>query len=450
MKSLKRGTALITLMIFFFLIGMGILITKIILESSMYISHSSTAKLGYVYDCNDEIIFDKDAKEGDYPDGYFKDLGNLIGDTSGQMTNTLVSKNIEKLSNYSFMSGIREDGQAAIYTSLDHSANEKVYSAFGDKDGCAIAYNYKTGQILVCVSRPNIDPVMGYDDVEDMPDGSLLCKAFSKTVPGSTQKVATLLAADQAMGYDLLMEKSYDCEGVYWNNTGLDIVCWNDYGHGTQDVSRAFQNSCNPFFAQLVEDPDWSISDIERFYKRMGISVNGSEEKEISVDGIISDTASTELLDKNEFDTQWGCMGQGKTLVSPCQMMMWESAIANGTGRATMPYIIDYVTNVSGRITETADTEYTDELFTPESANDIREIMLDNGRNNYNSSIGYSVGVKSGTAQVKDGDEENSLLVGFTDDEEFPIAFAILIENRESWEVSTDYIASVILSSLDY
>ncbi len=451
MKSLKRGSRLITLIITVFLIGMGILIWKLMTEASFYISHSPSATLGFVYDRNGDVLFDDNAKEGDYPDGHFKDIGNLIGDTSGQMSNTLVNKNLEKLSNYSFTAGIdNKNGKAAIYSTLDHNANEQVYSAFGDKDGCAIAYNYKTGEILVCVSKPNIDPVKGYADIEKLPAGSLLCKAFSKTVPGSTQKVATLIAADEAMGMGTLSEKSYSCEGVYVNNTGIDIICHDEYGHGTQNIREAFANSCNPFFAQLVEDPDWSIGDIEKAYNRLGISVNGSEQEDISVSGIICDAASTDLTDKNEFDTQWGCIGQGTTLVSPCQMMMWESAIANGSGRATVPYLIDYVTNVKGRIIEEGETSHTDQLFSATTAKDVREIMLENGNNNY--SFGYPVGVKSGTAQVTgDGEEynENSLLTGFVDDESFPIAFAILIEDRESYEVSTEYIASVIFDSLN-
>ncbi len=448
MKSLKRGSNLITLMIFLFLIGMGILIWKILDEASFYISHSSAGSLGKIYDCNGEVLFDDQAQQGDYPDGHFKDIGNLIGDTSGQMTNTLVNKNLEKLSNYTFTAGIDDkNGKAAIYSTLDHAANEQVYSAFGDKDGCAIAYNYKTGEILICTSRPNIDPIAGYDDIENLPSGSLLCKAFSKTVPGSTQKVATLIAADEAMGMDALIEKSFSCEGVYKNNTGMDIICHNEYGHGTQNIREAFANSCNPFFAQLVEDADWSVSDIKKGYGKLGIAVNDQEETSIAINGIICETASTDLDNKNEFDTQWSCIGQGTTLVSPCQMMMWESAIANGTGKATMPYLIDHVTNVNGRITESADTSYSEQMFSEQTANDVRDIMLENGSNNY-SHIGYTVGVKSGTAQVKNGDEENSLLTGFVDDEDFPIAFAVLIENRESYDVSTDHIVSVILNSL--
>ena len=396
MKSLKRGSRLITLMISVFIIGMIVLIAKIQMEASFYISNSGSRNLGYIYDRNGDIIFDDNAENGQYPDGYFKDLGNLIGDASGQMTNTLVAKNLEKLSNYSFTSGITyKGGKAAIYSTLSHEANEAVYSAFGDKDGCAIAYNYKTGEILVCVSRPSVDPLKGY---EDLAEGSLLCKAFYKTVPGSTQKIATLISAVETMGMDALMEKSFTCNGVYTNNTGLDIVCHNEYGHGTQNIREAFANSCNPFFAQLVEDSGWSLSDIEDCYKKLGYSVNGSEETEISIDGIISSK--------------------------------------------------DHVTNVNGRTVENASTNYSEQLFSSQTASEVKDIMLENGLNYTGKIPGYTLGIKSGTAQVKDGKEENSLLTGFVDDKDFPIAFAILIENRESYDVSTEYIASVILDSL--
>ena len=54
---------------------------------------------------------------------------------------------------------------------------------------------------------------------------------------------------------DALMEKSFTCNGVYTNNTGLDIVCHNEYGHGTQNIREAFANSCNPFLLSWLKTP---------------------------------------------------------------------------------------------------------------------------------------------------------------------------------------------------
>ncbi|MGN0605442.1 MAG: penicillin-binding transpeptidase domain-containing protein [Oscillospiraceae bacterium] len=446
MKSLRRGSILIGLIIAAFVIGMIALFAKIQLEASYYIINSNESTLGIVYDKDGDVLFDEKINYSKYPDYQFADVGNFIGDSSGQMTNTIVSRNSEILNNYTFSGGVNsQEGKSAIYTTLDHAANRKVFNAFGSKEGCAIAYNYKTGEILVCVSLPCVNPMKGYDN---LPSGSLLCKNFIKTVPGSTQKIATLVSAFETMGYNKLYSKSYECTGSYLNHENLNINCHNKYGHGVQNISEAFANSCNPFFAQLVEDKDLSLESIKRCYTRMGYAVNGSTENEFEIDGIRSETASTTLTNTDEFNTQWSCIGQGESMVSPCQLMMWQSAIANETGKATIPYFISSATNVKGRVVKEGSTKYTTTLFSAQTASYVKEIMVENGTNNYKNTVGFNLGVKSGTAQVKHGDEENSLLTGFCTDEDFPIAFCIVIENRVSGEVSTEHIASVMLSAL--
>ena len=49
---------------------------------------------------------------------------------------------------------------------------------------------------------------------------------------------------------------------------------------------------------------------------------------------------------------------------------------------------------------------------------------------------------------LNEGKNENSLLVGFVEDEDFPIAFCILVEDKNNTSVKTEYIAKVILDSL--
>lgn len=445
-QSIRRGERLTILILILFFLGMGILVFKIVKESSFYMSHSNNVTLGKVYDRNQQILFDPDASTENYDASYFLDIGNVIGDDSGQMTNTLVSENLEDLQNYSLIFGASASGEAGIYATLDHAANQTVYQSFGNKDGTAIAYNYKTGEILICVSKPSVNILDGYENIDELEEGSLICKAFYETTPGSTQKIATTAAALEEWGYDGLMEKSYTCTGSYMTIYNQKIVCHNASGHGTQNVIQAFENSCNPFYAQLVQD--LPLDSIISAYSRMGIAVNGEKAEKIEIDGISSFTASVQLSDTSDFDTMWNCMGQSEALASPCQMMLWESAIANETGVVTTPYLIEHVENVTGRTTYEAKTAYGDEIFSANVAGELKDIMLQNGRDQYGS-IPYSVGVKSGTAQVENGASENSLLVGFCDDSDLPIAFCVVIEDRVSGEVSTSDIVSVMLQALD-
>ncbi len=450
MKSIRRVKKLISVLLLVFLAAFAFLIYKLQTEAGFYISNASDISLGRVYDRNGDVLFDAKADAQIYGSDYFIDIGNFIGDDSRQMTNTLVAQNKGLLANFSFMLGEQEDGQAAIYTTLNHKVNRKVYDAFEDKNGCAVAYNYLTGEIYICLSKPSVNILNHYSDLDTLETGSLLCKVFYPTVPGSTQKVSTTLAALESMGYDNLISKSYSCSGVYTNQSGKDIKCHLKEGHGMQDITEAFANSCNPFFAQLVEDTDFPLYDIQKTYEKMGYLVNkNGNQKYLDIDGISAFTASTTLADKTDFNTQWGCMGQGETLVSPLQLMVWQSAIANQTGISTYPYLISYATKVNGNPTAQAQTSYSNQMFSETSAKYMREIMLENGRNNYSDLLSDTdVGVKSGTAQVENGEKENSLLVGFVDDINFPIAFCIEIDDRKKGEVTTSDITRVLLRNL--
>ena len=177
MKSIKRCQLVMTLFLLVFLICLGVLTARIYKDASFYITHSENYRLGKVYDRNQDVLFDGTNKI-DKPVDYLIDVGNLIGDDKGQMENTLVSQNISKLNNYTFNNGIEnKNGKAAIYTTLDHEANRAAYNAFMGADGCIAAYNYKTGEILVCTSLPNIDPRGGYVGIENMKSGTLMSKA---------------------------------------------------------------------------------------------------------------------------------------------------------------------------------------------------------------------------------------------------------------------------------
>lgn len=453
MKSIKRCQFVMTVFLIIFIMGIAVLVIKINRNAPFYMTYSENYELGMVYDRNGDVLFDGMGKDT-YPDNYFIDIGNLIGDDKGQMSNTLVSRNIDKLNNYSFSAGIvKEGGKAAIYTTLDHKANRAVYDAYMGAKGCAVAYNYKTGEMLVCTSLPSIDPAKGYGNIDSMESGTLISKAMYATVPGSTQKVSTVISALEIMGSDRLFSKSFNCTGHYTNKSGNVIDCHNTYGHGEQNIQQAVENSCNPFFAQLIEDSDMPLERVKAMYEKLGYSVSDEKTKKeieyFDIDGIQCEKASAKLTDSTDFNTQWSCIGQSETLVSPIQLMMWQSAIANGTGKMTMPHLISKVTDVYGEDTEIMGTKFSNQIFTQNTASTVKQILLTNGVNHYAYSIpNYTIGIKSGTAQVKDGAEENALLVGFVDDSANPIAFCVLLENKYSTPVTAEQIVITMLNSL--
>lgn len=449
--SMRRAGKWTALLVVAFILGLIYLSFRLISESQFYMAKSGGTTYGKVVDRTGDVLFDGTQPLSNYGWGHFADVGNLIGDTSGQMNNTIVAQNLADLANYSFTYG-NNAGIATLETTLSHSANQAVFNAYGQKNGTTIAYNWKTGEVLVCVSKPCVDIAQGYANIAYMPEGSLLCKAFYPTVPGSTQKVSTLLACYEYAGVDQINALEFNCAGEWANANGDVIKCHNSFGHGTQNLAAAFANSCNPYFAQLVQSGRVPLSAIISTYTRMGYAVNGGKANALNLNGITIPAASTTLKDKNQFETQWGALGQGKTLVSPYQLMLWQGAVANGSGAAAQPYLLRAKITPDRKTIPLAEPATTSQLFMKNAAQGVQDVMVQNAANNYAWALsGYTCGVKSGTAQVNDGGKqyENSLLVGFCLDETCPVAFCIQIEARESWDITTGQIARTLLDALN-
>ena len=60
-QSIRRGERLTILILLVFFLGMGILVFKVVRESSFYMSHSDDVTLGKVYDRDEQVLFDPDA-----------------------------------------------------------------------------------------------------------------------------------------------------------------------------------------------------------------------------------------------------------------------------------------------------------------------------------------------------------------------------------------------------
>ncbi len=89
MKSIKRSQKLISVILFVFIAGMAFLVYKIQKEASFYISNSDSQVIGNVYDRNGDVLFDGTGDYSKYEENHFLDVGNIIGDDMGQMTNKI-------------------------------------------------------------------------------------------------------------------------------------------------------------------------------------------------------------------------------------------------------------------------------------------------------------------------------------------------------------------------
>lgn len=331
-----------------------------------------------------------------------------------------------------------------VVTTLDAALQQVAYNALGYNDGAVIAIEPSTGKILSMVSKPDYDPnslVSDYEYIVSQEGNqSLLNKtSYGLFVPGSIFKTITSLAYIRS-GINV-NNYSYVCEGQI-NLGGTDyITCFNHTVHGSEDFWSSFANSCNASFGNI------------------GLEV-GSEELNSVCESLFFNSelptsiphrkSSFELSsDASDWEIAATSIGQGKTQVSPLQMVMITSAIANG-GNLMEPYLVDSIETADGghRIKKYLPESYGQILSTQEAniLDSLMEDVTEYGTAYSLSGYGYSVAGKTGTAEV-DGKGDNSWFIGYAPVEQPQIAICVLVENDQGYYESALPVANAIFQS---
>ena len=101
----------------------------------------------------------------------------------------------------------------------------------------------------------------------------------------------------------------------------------------------------------------------------------------------------------------------------------------SGGGVGAEPYVVSQV-RVGSTGTYEAKTQQTNRVLSRETARLLQEYMQNNVQIKYGSDNfpGLTVCAKSGTAEVGGGKKPNALFTGFVADEEYPLAFFIVVE----------------------
>ena len=109
--------------------------------------------------------------------------------------------------------------------------------------------------------------------------------------------------------------------------------------------------------------------------------------------------------------------------------MTFMGAVANG-GKAAEPYLIASVVS-DGEVRHQAYTTMTNRLMSEDVAQTLVGYMRNNVETNYGASNfpGLTVCAKSGTSQLGGGQTSNAMFAGFVADEEYPLAFIVVVEN---------------------
>lgn len=417
-----------------FIIGLIVLLVSITNHSGQWVTHKTNRhiyasgrinNMGSILDRKDNILVQTKNNKRVYSSDSTtrKATLHVVGDLDGFIATGVQKLYSDKLIGYDFVNGLYHTGENVgnnIYLTIDSSVSAAALKSLGDRKGAVAAYNYKTGEIICLVSSPTYDPNKK-PDIEnnlDKYEGVYLNRCISSSyTPGSIFKIVTASAAIENI--DDLDERIFNCKGEYKTADGK-VKC--NGKHGKINFEEAFKESCNSAFAEM--SIELGAKTLTRQADKIGFGANFRFDEFKLAKSIIN------LNNTTETDLGWAGIGQYTDLVNPCHMMIMCGAIANG-GSPVIPHMV----NTSSLSTAYGNKRITpnmgDAMFSESTADKLDKMMRNNVANKYGEKrfAGLKVCAKTGTAQIQEEVEDHSWFIGYVQDEKYPIAFAVIVEN---------------------
>ena len=448
MKKLKRRTLFVLLFILLLCVGLVILAGSYVVQGARWASFSANKHVfsdgsiasGSIQDRNGAILYN--CGEGAYNEDAYIRIATLhaVGDRHGSIAGGAKTLFADQLVGFNLVTGTTGTGNTVALT-LDAELNKAAYKAMAGRKGTVSLYNYKTGEILCMVSVPSYDPnnedeIARINAGDSNYDGAYLNRFLSVTyTPGSTFKLVTSAAALENL--DTIGQFSHHCDGSL-TVEGERITC--PEVHGDQDLAAALANSCNGAFAELAIDV--GADALNKYTESAGLL------KPVKVSGMTSATGSFTLPTRKN-DLAWAGVGQFRDLVNPCAELTLMGCIAEG-GKAATPRLLKSVTNSAGIPIAHVSKDTNSIGWKKKTCKELKRMMRNNVETNYSKHLKFGdlkVCAKSGTAEVGGGQKPHAWFAGFLDEEEYPYAFVIVVENSGWGAATAGSIAATVLDA---
>lgn len=343
---------------------------------------------------------------------------------------------VEAAANFSMMSVHHELQQriANILNGKDPKGNDVVLTIdmdiqsvagnlLGSAKGAVVVMEPSTGRVLAMQAYPDFDPNTveeEWDNLTADADSPLVNRATQGLYPpGSTFKIVTALAGMEHMPN--WQNFTVECTGESYFENKV-IHCYNNKAHGTVDMKKAMEVSCNCYFAALAKEV--GAKNLSEVMQRCGVQMAYGFDVAYSQSVMHLDKKSTEseLVETG--------IGQGKTSVSPLYMAMMISAVAND-GMMMRPYMIDHMQYPNGSTGKTTVPEKLTQICSAQESGLLEEMLIDvveHGTGQAAQVSGVTVAGKTGTAENATGND-HSWFVGYAPAENPRVAIAVVIED---------------------
>jgi cell division protein FtsI/penicillin-binding protein 2 len=295
--------------------------------------------------------------------------------------------------------------QAAAEDSLDKGLKDS-----GADGGVILVMDPNTGEMLAIASTPRLDPNEYWNYASVFTDNTPFNRAISQDYePGSVFKVLTMAAAldDGAVKPDT---EFVDTGSIQIG--GITIHNWDWGAWGPQDMLGCMSHSLNVCLTwvatQMGAGPFYQYMQSFGFGRPTGIDLANEASGRLKIPG---DT------DWYEADLGTNAFGQG-VAVTPIQMIMAISAVANGRGEMMAPHVMRSM--VRDGFQYTPSPQVVGKPISADTAHSLTEMLAASLEGESSDALvdGYRVAGKTGTAEIATptgytGNATNASFVGW-------------------------------------
>jgi len=346
---------------------------------------------------------------------------------------------------------IDADLQKEIYTALKAKLN-----TLNTSKAAVVAVDPRNGKILALVSFPGFDNnefIRGltpelFEEITQNKNEPLFNRAISGNYPpGSTIKplIASAVLEEGVINPD----KQINCLGSIslFDRYNKNILwTYNDWKtHGATDMIKAIAESCDVYFYTVgggYGDIDGlGIERIEKYLKLFGWGKNLGIDLSNEKPGFIPNSTWKKQTRNEEWfigDTYNCSIGQGDITVSPLQVAMAISAIANG-GKLFQPQLLS---DLKPKI---INQDFIKNEFLETVRKGMRESVV-SGSSRLLADLSIKAAGKTGTAQISKTKAPHSWFTVFAPYENPQIVLTILIENGGEGSSTAVPVAKQILA----
>ena len=349
-----------------------------------------------------------------------------------------------------------------LVLNLDIELQRLAEKSLGDLAGSVIAIEPQTGAVLVFVSKPSFDPNLfvhgishkNYDALQHDIDKPLFNRAiFGQYPPGSTLKPFLGLGGIEKRRFGV--KESMYCRGHYLlpgDDTERKYRDWKKQGHGTVDLSKAIEQSCDVYFYELAYR--MGIDNMHDFMMQFGFGEKTGIDLLGERSGLLPSTDWKKRVHGKVWypgETLIAGIGQGYMLATPVQLAVATAALAS-RGEIIVPRLLkDIHLSEEDTVKTREPSRSVIELHRESNWDVIFNAMEKVVHGTWGTAratgwgMKFKMAGKTGTAQVfgiaqdEEYDEEtvekhlrdHGLFIGFGPVEEPVLAVAVVAENGE-------------------